>query len=58
MKLRHLLLSLLALFASITASAAEWTDANGTVWTFSINATNASIYKSANQAAISGTIPA
>ena len=58
MKLSHLLLSLLSLIASITASAAEWTDANGTVWSYSINATNASIYKSTNQAAISGTIPA
>lgn len=34
MKPKHLIITLLAFFASIAASAYEWTDANGTLWNF------------------------
>ena len=58
MKPKHLIITLLALLTSITASAATWTDANGTVWTFTTSGSTASIYKGFNTPAISGTIPA
>ena len=54
MKPRHFLFTLLALFASITASAYEWTDANGTVWGFTTSESTASIFTASS---ISGTIP-
>ena len=62
MKPKHFILTLLALLTSITASAYEWTDANGTVWNFSTSGSNATI---ANRGysdgtfipSISGTIP-
>ncbi len=57
MKPKHLILSLLALLTSITASANEWTDANGTVWSFKISGSNATLYKSWEVSCISGTIP-
>ena len=58
MNTKHLIITLLALLTSMTASAYEWTDANGTVWSFSTSGSTASIYKGASRAAISGTIPA
>ncbi len=58
MKPKHLIITLLALLTSMTASAYEWTDANGTVWSFSTSGSTASIYKGFNTPAISGTIPA
>ena len=57
MKPKHLIITLLALLTSMTASAYEWTDANGTVWSFSTSGSTASIYKNGMRA-ISGTIPA
>ena len=62
MKPRHLLITLLALLTSITASAEKWTDANGTVWTFTTYGSTANISNMlANYTyskAISGKIPA
>ena len=58
MKPKHLIFTLLALLTSMTASAYEWTDANGTVWTFETSGSTANIYKGYNTPAISGTIPA
>ena len=62
MKLKHFILTLLALLTSITASAYEWTDANGTEWNFSISGSNATItyrgYNNGDIPSISGTIPA
>ena len=57
MKPKHFILSLLTLFVSITASAYEWTDANGTVWSFNISGSNATLYKDWQVSCISGTIP-
>lgn len=57
MKPKYLIITLLAFLTSITASAYEWTDANGTVWSFQTWRSTASIYKANNQSAISGTIP-
>ena len=57
MKPKHLILTLLALLTSITVSAYEWTDANGTVWSFDISGSNATLYKGYNASCISGTIP-
>ncbi len=51
MKLRHFLFTLLTLCVNLSASASDWTDANGTVWTFSVEDNKASIE------AVSGTIP-
>ena len=58
MKPKHLIISLLALLTSIAASAEEWTDANGTVWSFTKSVSTAEIYKGNSLPAISGTIPA
>ena len=58
MKPKHFILTLLALFVSITASAYEWTDANGTVWSFTTSGGNAQLYKGWKNSCISGTIPA
>ena len=63
MKPKHLIITLLALFASITASAYTWTDANGTEWYFTTFGSNAKItnrgYSSPSYLpSISGTIPA
>ncbi len=58
MKPKHLIITLLALLTSMTASAYEWTDANGTVWSFTTSGSTASIYKGYETPAISGTIPA
>ena len=61
---KHFIITLLALFASMTASAYNtWTDSNGTEWAFDINGSNATItnrgyINSAYVPAISGTIPA
>ena len=52
MKTKQLLITLLMCCVSISISAAEWTDANGTVWNFSTSGTNATI-----TSGISGTIP-
>ena len=57
MKPKHLILTLLALLTSITASAEEWTDDNGTVWNFTISGNNATLYKGSNTSCLSGTIP-
>lgn len=63
MKPKHFILSLLALFVSITASAYTWTDANGTVWTFNVSGNKAVLLGSYNEsngyytACVSGTIP-
>lgn len=61
MKTKHFILTLLALLSSITASAYEWTDANGTVWNFSTYGSNATItnrgYSNGYIPSISGTIP-
>ena len=60
MKPKHFILSLLAFFASIAASAAEWTDANGTTWFFTIDGSGkAELYNdnSYSNCCISGTIP-
>ncbi len=59
MKPKHFILSLLALFASITASAEEWTDANGTVWVFGVSGNNATLSNiwDGSKPCISGTIP-
>ena len=62
MKAKQFIFTLLAFFASITASAETWTDANGTEWYFYTNGSNATI---ANRGynhgdyipSISGTIP-
>ena len=61
MKPKHFILTLLALLTSITASAYEWTDANGTIWSFTTSGSNASLEKIINYSGypcISGTIPA
>ena len=55
---KHLIITLLALLTSIAASAEEWTDANGTVWSFTKSVSTAEIYKGNSLPAISGTIPA
>ena len=57
MKPKHFILTLLVLMTSITASAYEWTDANGTVWNFDISGSNATLYKGWQVSCISGTIP-
>ena len=61
MKPRHFLLTLLALLTSITASAHEWTDANGTVWNFGTSGSCAFIsnrgYNNGYIPSISGAIP-
>ena len=58
MKPRHLILTLLTLLVSINASADEWTDANGTVWSFSISGNNATLYNNQDyKACIRGIIP-
>ena len=57
MKPKHFLITLLALLISITASAYEWTDANGTVWSFTTSGSNATLYNGYNTPCISGTIP-
>lgn len=57
MKLKHFILTLLALLTSITTSAYEWTDANGTIWSFTTSGSNATLYKSDYSPCISGTIP-
>lgn len=53
MKIRHLILTLLTLLISIAASAYEWTDANGTIWSFDLEDDKAVLASSC----ISGTIP-
>lgn len=58
MKPKHFIFTLLALFASITSSAYEWTDANGTVWSFTTSGSNATLNGSYWNSCISGTIPA
>ncbi len=58
MKPKHFILSLLALLTSITASAYEWTDANGTIWSFTTSGSNAYLYKNSYTPCVSGTIPA
>ena len=58
MKPKHFILTLLTLFVSITASAYEWTDANGTVWSFTVSGSNATLYKGWQNKCVSGTIPA
>ncbi len=60
MKLKHLILTLLAFFVSITASAYEWTDANGTIWRFTTSGSNATLCGEEEfyTRGISGTIPA
>ena len=57
MKTRHFLFTLLTLFVSFTASAYEWTDANGTIWSFTPSGNDAYLYKGDNRPCISGTIP-
>ena len=54
MKTKHFLFTLLMCCVSIGMSAAEWTDANGTVWKFTTNGSNATLWGSP---CISGTIP-
>lgn len=59
MKPRCLLIPLLVLLTSMTASAYVWTDANGTVWNFTTSGSTASVENADNYGtAISGTIPA
>ena len=58
MKTKYFLITLLMCCVSIGMSAAEWTDANGTVWSFTTTGNTARIYKGYTTAAISGTIPA
>lgn len=53
MKPKHLILTLLTLLISIAASAHEWTDANGTIWSFDIEEDHAVLTSSCT----SGTIP-
>lgn len=60
MKAKHFILTLLAFFTSITASAYEWKDANGTVWSFTTSGSNACLEKrndTSYEPCISGTIP-
>ena len=58
MKTRHFILTLLALFVSITVSAYNtWTDANGTEWSFTVSGSNATLYNWTETPCISGTIP-
>lgn len=57
MKPKHLILTLLAILTSITASAYEWTDANGTIWSFTTSGSNATLYNGGYTPCISGTIP-
>ena len=56
MKTKHLLLTLLALFASITASAYTWTDENGTEWYFTVSYGTVKL-GNGSDAACRGTIP-
>ena len=42
----------------LSAKADEWTDENGTVWTFNVSNGNARLYKGWQSPCISGTIPA
>lgn len=58
MKPRYLLIPLLVLLTSMTASAYVWTDANGTVWKFTTSGSTASVENGYYSTAISGTIPA
>ncbi|MCR5780871.1 MAG: leucine-rich repeat domain-containing protein [Bacteroidaceae bacterium] len=58
MKPKHFILTLLALLTSISASAYEWTDANGTIWSFTTSGSNANLYNGNSTPCISGTIPA
>lgn len=57
MKPKHFILTLLALLTSITASAYTWTDANGTIWSFTVTGSNATL-SNGWTTCISGTIPA
>ncbi len=57
MKTKHFLFTLLICCVSIGMSAAEWTDANGTVWKFTTSGSNATLYGSTSTPCISGTIP-
>ena len=58
MEPKHFILSLLALLTSITASAYEWSDANGTVWSFTTSGSNAELYAPGpGMGCVSGTIP-
>ena len=57
MKSKQFILTLLALFVSINASSYEWTDANGTIWSFVTSGSNAVLYKGQYTPCISGTVP-
>ncbi len=57
MKTKQLLITLLMCCVSISMSAVEWTDANGTVWKFSTSGSNATLSGSSFTPCISGTIP-
>ena len=48
----------LAITFCLAGKAYEWTDENGTVWTFNVSNGNARLYKGWNSPCISGTIPA
>ena len=55
---KRFLLCLLTLMISFAASAYEWTDANGTVWSFTVNGNNATLFrKDGYWACVDGTIP-
>ena len=51
------LLCLLTLVTSFAASAYEWTDANGTVWSFIVDGNNAILEEDEETACVDGTIP-
>lgn len=59
MKPKHFIITLLALFASMTASAETWTDANGTEWLFRTSGSYALLCGDSpnNTPCIRGTIP-
>ncbi len=56
MKTRRFLFTLFMLFVSFTATAYEWTDANGTIWRFDLSDGYANLYNN-RSACINGTIP-
>ena len=54
---RLLYISIMLLFNVLSVTAETWTDENGTVWSFNISGTTASMYGDINIPCISGTIP-
>ena len=54
---KRFFICLLTLMTSFAASAYEWTDANGTVWSFTVSGSNATLFKGDDWACVDGVIP-